>query len=46
MPKRRNQIAMTEEEQQAFLLEGHHLQVATIQSDGRPHPVGHVVRTP
>ncbi len=28
---------MTEEEERAFLLEGHTLQVATIQPDGRPH---------
>ena len=28
---------MTEEEQRDFLLEGHHLQVVSIQADGRPH---------
>ncbi len=28
---------MTEEEQREFLLEGHTLQVASLQSDGRPH---------
>jgi PPOX class probable F420-dependent enzyme len=37
MPKRRNQIAMTEEEQEAFLREGHTLQVASIGPHGYPH---------
>ena len=37
MPKRRNEIAMTGEEQHALLPEGHTLQVSTIQPDGRPH---------
>jgi PPOX class probable F420-dependent enzyme len=39
MPKRRNQIAMTEEEQAAFLREGHTLQVASIGPRGYPHQV-------
>jgi PPOX class probable F420-dependent enzyme len=39
MPKRRNQIAMTEEEQAAFLREGHTLQVASIGPHGYPHQV-------
>ena len=39
MPKRRNQIAMTEEEMQAFLREGHTLEVASIGPDGYPHQV-------
>lgn len=39
MPKRRNTIAMTDEEQQAFLREGHTLQVASIGPDGYPHQV-------
>jgi pyridoxine/pyridoxamine 5'-phosphate oxidase len=37
MPKRRNQIAMTEEEQATFLREGHTLQVASIGPHGYPH---------
>ena len=37
MPKRRNQIAMTEEEQAAFLREGHTLQVASMGPHGYPH---------
>ena len=37
MPKRRNQIAMTEEEQAAFLREGHTLEVASIGPRGYPH---------
>ena len=37
MPKRRNQIAMTEPEQEAFLREGHTLQVASIGPGGYPH---------
>jgi PPOX class probable F420-dependent enzyme len=39
MPKRRNQIAMTEAEQAAFLQEGHTLQVASIGPRGYPHQV-------
>ena len=39
MPKRRNQIAMSEEEQAAFLREGHTLQVASIGPRGYPHQV-------
>lgn len=39
MPKRRNAIAMTEEEQAAFLREGHTLQVASIGPSGFPHLV-------
>ena len=39
MPKRRNQIAMTDEEMQAFLREGHTLEVASIGPDGYPHQV-------
>ena len=39
MPKRRNQIAMTEAEQAAFLREGHTLQVASIGPHGYPHQV-------
>jgi PPOX class probable F420-dependent enzyme len=39
MPKRRNQIAMTDEEQAAFLREGHTLQVASIGPRGYPHQV-------
>jgi PPOX class probable F420-dependent enzyme len=39
MPKRRNQIALTEEEQAAFLREGHTLEVASIGPDGYPHQV-------
>jgi PPOX class probable F420-dependent enzyme len=39
MPKRRNQIAMTEEEQAAFLREGHTLEVASIGPNGYPHQV-------
>ena len=39
MPKRRNQIAMTEEEQATFLREGHTLQVASIGPRGYPHLV-------
>ena len=39
MPKRRNQIAMTEEEQAAFLQEGHTLEVASIGPHGCPHQV-------
>lgn len=39
MPKRRNQIAMTEEEAAAFLREGHTLQVASIGPHGYPHQV-------
>lgn len=37
--KRRNQIAMTDEEMQAFLEEMRTLQVATIDHDGYPHLV-------
>lgn len=37
MPKRRNQIAMTDEEKAAFLREGHTLQVASIGPQGYPH---------
>ena len=37
MPKRRDQIAMTEEEQAAFLREGRTLQVASIGPRGYPH---------
>ncbi|HZU75658.1 MAG TPA: pyridoxamine 5'-phosphate oxidase family protein [Dehalococcoidia bacterium] len=39
MPKRRNQIEMTPEEQDAFLREGHTLQVASIGPRGYPHLV-------
>jgi nitroimidazol reductase NimA-like FMN-containing flavoprotein (pyridoxamine 5'-phosphate oxidase superfamily) len=40
MPKRRNAIAMTPEEQEAYLREpGHTLQVATIGPAGYPHLV-------
>ena len=39
MPKRRNQIEMTPEEQDAFLREGHTLQVASIGPNGFPHLV-------
>jgi PPOX class probable F420-dependent enzyme len=39
MPKRRNQIEMTDEEQDAFLREGHTLQVASIGPHGYPHLV-------
>ena len=39
MPKRRNQIAMTDEEMQAFLRKGHTLEVASIGPDGYPHQV-------
>src|SRR5437870_12703585 len=39
MPKRRNQIEMTDEEQDAFLREGHTLQVASIGPHGYPHQV-------
>lgn len=39
MPKRRNQIAMTDEEMTAFLSEGHTLQVASIGAHGYPHQV-------
>jgi nitroimidazol reductase NimA-like FMN-containing flavoprotein (pyridoxamine 5'-phosphate oxidase superfamily) len=39
MPKRRSQIAMTEEEQAAFLREGHTLEVASIGPRGYPHQV-------
>ena len=39
MPKRRSLIAMTQEEQDAFLREGHTLQVASIGANGRPHMV-------
>ena len=37
MPKRRNQIEMSAEEQAAFLAEGHTLQVASIGPRGYPH---------
>jgi PPOX class probable F420-dependent enzyme len=37
MPKRRNQIAMTDDEQASFLREGHTLQVASIGPHGFPH---------
>jgi PPOX class probable F420-dependent enzyme len=39
MPKRRNRIAMSEEEQAAFLREGRTLQVASIGPRGYPHQV-------
>ena len=40
MPKRRSKVAMTEEEQDAFLREeGHTLQVASIGPGGYPHLV-------
>jgi PPOX class probable F420-dependent enzyme len=39
MPKRRNAIAMTDDEQAAFLREGHTLQVASIGPHGYPHQV-------
>jgi nitroimidazol reductase NimA-like FMN-containing flavoprotein (pyridoxamine 5'-phosphate oxidase superfamily) len=39
MPKRRSQISMTEEEQEAYLREGHTLQVASIGVGGYPHQV-------
>ncbi|MGH2583775.1 MAG: pyridoxamine 5'-phosphate oxidase family protein [Dehalococcoidia bacterium] len=39
MPKRRSQIAMTDEEQGAFLREGHTLQVASIGPHSYPHQV-------
>lgn len=39
MPSRRNQIALTEEEQRAFLEEGWTLQVASIGPRGFPHLV-------
>lgn len=39
MPKRRTDIAMSAEEQEAFLREGHTLQVATNGPDGHPHMV-------
>ena len=39
MPKRRNQSAMTEAEQGAFLREGDTLQVASIGPHGYPHQV-------
>lgn len=39
MPKRRNMIEMTAEEQAAFLREGHTLQVASIGPRGYPHQV-------
>ena len=37
--KRRDLIRMTEEEERAFLAEGHTLQIATIGRDGFPHLV-------
>lgn len=37
MPKRRDQIRMSEEEQQAFLAESKSLQVATLDRHGAPH---------
>ncbi len=39
MPKRRNQIAMTDAELDAFLREGHTLDVASIGPGGYPHQV-------
>ena len=39
MPKRRSQIEMTPVEQEAFLREGHTLQVASIGPRGYPHLV-------
>ena len=39
MPKRRSAIAMTQEEQDAFLREGHTLQVASVGPSGHPHLV-------
>jgi PPOX class probable F420-dependent enzyme len=39
MPKRRSQIEMTAEEQDAFLREGRTLQVASIGPHGYPHQV-------
>ena len=39
MPKRRSLVAMTEEEQEAYLREGHTLQVASIGASGHPHLV-------
>ncbi len=39
MPKRRSQVSMTDEEQQAFLAEGHTLQVSSIGPQGYPHMV-------
>lgn len=39
MPKRRSQISMTDEEMDAYLREGHTLQVASIGPSGYPHLV-------
>src|SRR5262249_61494352 len=39
MPKRRNQIEMTPDEQDAFLREGRTLQVASVGPHGYPHQV-------
>lgn len=39
MAKRRSAVAMTDEEQDAFLREGHTLQVASIGPSGHPHLV-------
>jgi PPOX class probable F420-dependent enzyme len=39
MPTRRTAIAMTQAEQEAFLREGHTLQVASIGPEGYPHLV-------